>query len=129
MRGALMRNAGDDALEVVDGLEIGEPGPGQVKVKIVATGVCHSDLSVLNGTIPQPPPVILGHEGAGIVTAVGEGVPGLAEGDHVIIAWNPPCGACTFCVERLQPNLCLNLLLTAGLTTHFLQDGAPGTLG
>ncbi len=54
MRGALLRNPGDDTLEVVDDLEIGDPGPGQVKIKITNTGVCHSDLSVMNGTIPQP---------------------------------------------------------------------------
>ena len=121
MRGALMRNAGDETLEVVDGLEIGEPGPGQVKVKIVATGVCHSDLSVLNGTIPQPPPVILGHEGAGIITAVGEGVPELAEGDHVIIAWSPPCGTCADCVDRKSPHLCQAFLFNMAIPKYTLD--------
>ena len=123
MRGALLRNTGDEGLEVVDGLEAGEAGPGQVKVKIVATGVCHSDLSVMNGTIPQPPPVILGHEGAGIITQVGEGVPGLAEGDHVIIAWSPPCGLCVDCVDRKSPHLCQAFLFNMAIPKYTL-DGA-----
>ncbi len=118
MRGALLRNPGDDTLEVVENLEIGEPGPGEVKVKIEATGVCHSDLSVMNGTIPQPPPVILGHEGAGIVTAVGEGVPGLAEGDHVIIAWSPACGTCADCVDRKSPHLCQGFLFNMAIPKY-----------
>jgi S-(hydroxymethyl)glutathione dehydrogenase/alcohol dehydrogenase len=121
MRGALMRNPGDDTLEVVDGLEIGEPGPGAAQVKLGATGVCHSDLSVMNGTIPQPPPVILGHEGAGIVTAVGEGVPGLAEGDHVIIAWSPACGTCADCVDRKSPHLCQGFLFNMAIPKYKLE--------
>ena len=122
MRGALLRNPGDDTLEVVDDLEIGDPGPGEVKVKIEATGVCHSDLSVMNGTIPQPPPVILGHEGAGTVTAVGEGVPGLAVGDHVIIAWSPACGTCADCVDRKSPHLCQGFLMNMAVPKYKLGD-------
>ncbi|MGH9287698.1 MAG: Zn-dependent alcohol dehydrogenase [Acidimicrobiales bacterium] len=125
MRAAVLRNIGDDKLEIRDDLALTPVGPGEVKVKIHATGVCHSDVSGMNGTIPQPSPFVPGHEGAGVVAEVGEGVTSVQSGDHVIIAWNPPCGTCTFCVERQQPNLCLNLLMTAGLTTHFLQDGAP----
>lgn len=122
MRGALLRQTGDGTLEVVDDLEIGDPGPGQVKVKIVASGVCHSDLSAMNGTIPQPPPAILGHEGAGIVTAVGDGVPGLAEGDHVIIAWSPPCGQCADCVDRKSPHLCQAFLLNMAVPKYKQGD-------
>ena len=106
MRGAILHNTGDDSLEVVDDLEVGDPGPGQVKIDIEATGVCHSDLSGMNGTIPQPAPCILGHEGAGVITAVGEGVTTVAEGDHVIVAWSPPCGRCEFCIDFGQPHLC-----------------------
>lgn len=123
MRGAVLRQTGDEALEVVDNLEVGEPGPGFVKVKIEATGVCHSDLSVMNGTIPQPPPVVLGHEGAGVVTAVGEGVTNLAEGDHVIIAWSPPCGTCKFCVDLKSPHLCQTFLFNMALP-KFSEDGS-----
>jgi S-(hydroxymethyl)glutathione dehydrogenase/alcohol dehydrogenase len=125
MRAAVLRTTGDDKLEVRDDLELTPVGPGEVKVKIHATGVCHSDVSGMNGTIPQPAPFVPGHEGAGVVAEVGEGVTSVQPGDHVIIAWNPPCGTCKFCVDRKQPNLCLNLLMVAGATTHFLQNGAP----
>jgi S-(hydroxymethyl)glutathione dehydrogenase/alcohol dehydrogenase len=83
-------------VEVVD-VNIGEPGAGQVKIKTAAAGVCHSDLSVQNGTIPWMFPALLGHEGAGVITAVGEGVTDKSVGDHVIFNWVPFCGACSFC--------------------------------
>jgi S-(hydroxymethyl)glutathione dehydrogenase / alcohol dehydrogenase len=63
---AVLKGVGED-VHVRDDIEIAPPGPGECKVKIVASGVCHSDLSVQNGTIPLPPPIVLGHEGAGIV--------------------------------------------------------------
>jgi S-(hydroxymethyl)glutathione dehydrogenase / alcohol dehydrogenase len=124
MRAAVLRNTGDDKLEIRDDLTLTPVGPGEVKVKIHATGVCHSDVSGMNGTIPQPAPFVPGHEGAGVVAEVGEDVASVQPGDHVIVAWNPPCGACAFCVDRNQPNLCLNLLMGAAVTTHFLQEGA-----
>ncbi|MEL7208612.1 MAG: alcohol dehydrogenase catalytic domain-containing protein, partial [Actinomycetota bacterium] len=110
MRGAVLRQIGDEGLDVVGNLEVAEPGPGQVKIKVEATGVCHSDLSVMTGTIPQPAPAVLGHEGAGVILAVGEGVTSVAEGDHIIVAWSPPCGDCVFCIDRKQPHLCQTLL-------------------
>jgi S-(hydroxymethyl)glutathione dehydrogenase/alcohol dehydrogenase len=93
-------------VEIVD-VNIGEPGPGQVKIKTAAAGVCHSDLSVQNGTIPWMFPALLGHEGAGEITAVGEGVTGRKVGDHVIYNWVPFCGQCTFC-KRGETWLCGN---------------------
>ena len=125
MRAAVLRNIGDEVLEVRDDIEVTDPGPGQVKVKIEATGVCHSDLSVMNGTIPQPAPAVLGHEGAGIVDEVGEGVTSLSPGDHVIVAWSPPCGICEFCTGRGQPNLCSNIQFGSMAVPHFHQDGEP----
>ncbi len=125
MRAALLRNIGDDALEIRDDIELVEVGPGEVKVRIEATGVCHSDLSCMNGTIPQPTPAVLGHEGAGVIAAVGEGVTSVKEGDHVIVAWSPPCGNCPYCVARKQPNLCSNIQMVMGGTPHFRLDGAP----
>ena len=125
MRAALLRNIGDDALEVRDDIELVAVGPGEVKVKIEATGVCHSDLSCLNGTIPQPAPAVLGHEGAGIVAEVGEGVTDVKVGDHVIIAWSPPCGECAYCGPRHQPNLCFNIQMVMGGGAHFSLDGSP----
>ena len=79
----------------------------------------------MNGTIPSPVPAILGHEGAGIVAAVGVGVTRVAAGDHVIVAWSPPCGDCLFCGPRHQPNLCSNIQMLMGGTPHFLLDGRP----
>jgi len=125
MRAAVLRNTGDDKLEIRDDVELGPVGPGEVKVKIHATGVCHSDVSGMNGTIPQPAPFVPGHEGAGVVAEVGEGVTSVAPGDHVIIAWSAPCGTCKFCVDRKQPNLCINIQFAAGATIHFQQGGSP----
>ena len=93
-------------VEVVDAT-IGEPGPGQVKIKTKAAGVCHSDLSVQNGTIPWMFPALLGHEGAGTISAVGEGVTKVAVGDNVIFNWVPFCGQCSFC-KRGETWLCGN---------------------
>jgi S-(hydroxymethyl)glutathione dehydrogenase/alcohol dehydrogenase len=125
MRAALLRNMGDDALEIRDDIELIEVGAGEVKVRIEATGVCHSDLSCMNGTIPSPTPCVLGHEGAGVIDAVGEGVTSVTVGDHVIVAWSPPCGSCAFCVDRKQPNLCHNIQMVMGGNPHFRLDGAP----
>jgi S-(hydroxymethyl)glutathione dehydrogenase/alcohol dehydrogenase len=125
MRAAVLRNTGDDKLEIRDDIELGPVGPGEVKVKIHATGVCHSDVSGMNGTIPQPAPFVPGHEGAGVVAEVGEGVTGVQPGDHVIIAWSAPCGSCRFCIDRKQPNLCMNIQFAASATPHFTQAGSP----
>ena len=125
MRAALLRNTGDETLDVVDDMQTIDPGPGQVKVKIGATGVCHSDLSAMNGTIPQPAPAVLGHEGAGVVVALGDGVTTVAEGDHVIVAWSPPCGTCPSCTGRHQPHLCFNVQMMMAVTPNFILDGNP----
>ncbi|MDI3386480.1 Zn-dependent alcohol dehydrogenase [Streptomyces sp. B-S-A8] len=91
--------------QVVDDLEIRDPGPGDVLVRIAAAGLCHSDLSVVDGTIPFPVPVVLGHEGAGTVEAVGEGVAHVAPGDHVALSTLASCGACADC-DRGRPTMC-----------------------
>jgi S-(hydroxymethyl)glutathione dehydrogenase/alcohol dehydrogenase len=82
-----------------------DPGPGDVVVRIGASGVCHSDLSVLNGTLPVPPPVVLGHEGAGTVEWVGKDVSRVRVGDRVIASLTPVCGSCWHCV-RGESHLC-----------------------
>jgi S-(hydroxymethyl)glutathione dehydrogenase/alcohol dehydrogenase len=74
-------------------------------VQIKACGVCHSDLSGTNGTIPLPPPTVLGHEAAGVIAEVGEGVTDVAVGDTVVVSWIPICGKCPYCVEG-RPALC-----------------------
>jgi Zn-dependent alcohol dehydrogenase len=93
--------------QVVDDLEVREPGPGEVLVKIGAAGLCHSDLSVINGTIPFPTPVVLGHEGAGVVEQVGTGVTNVADGDHVVLTTIASCGACDAC-QAGRPTMCRN---------------------
>jgi S-(hydroxymethyl)glutathione dehydrogenase/alcohol dehydrogenase len=125
MRAAVLRTTGDEKLEIRDDIELGAVSPGEVKVKIHATGVCHSDVSGMNGTIPQPAPFVPGHEGAGVISEVGEGVTSVAPGDHVIIAWSAPCGVCRYCVDRKQPNLCVNIQFGAMGTVHFTQEGSP----
>ncbi|MEU2562729.1 Zn-dependent alcohol dehydrogenase [Streptomyces longispororuber] len=83
-------------LEITE-IELPDPGPGQVRVRLAAAGVCHSDLSLTNGTMRVPVPAVLGHEGAGTVTAVGEGVTRVAPGDGVVLNWAPSCGRCHAC--------------------------------
>jgi len=106
MQGAVLWAVGDTKLDVRDDLElIRGPGPDEVQVRIRATGLCHTDLSVMDGTIPMPMPALLGHEAAGELVAVGPGVTGAAPGDTVIVSWVPPCGRCKVCLAG-QPNLC-----------------------
>ena len=81
------------------------PGPGEVLVRILASGVCHTELHVIHGTWPEGFPYLLGHEGAGIVEEVGPGVESPRVGDHVMLAWRAPCGRCRFCLIG-QPYLC-----------------------
>jgi S-(hydroxymethyl)glutathione dehydrogenase / alcohol dehydrogenase len=103
VRAAVMTAVGAP-LRIVD-VDLPAPGPGQVEVEVAASGVCHSDLSARAGKMGWAPPMVLGHEGAGVVTAVGEGVERVAVGDHVILAWNQPCRACRAC-RRGEPYLC-----------------------
>lgn len=86
-------------------VELQPPGRGEVLVKIGAAGLCHSDLSVINGTRPRPMPMAIGHEAAGCVVSVGEGVNDLAPGDHVVMVFMPSCGHCLPCAEG-RPALC-----------------------
>ncbi len=104
MKAAVMR-ANDAPLEIEE-VGIDDPGPGEVLLKTAASGICHSDLHVIEGSLPVPPPCILGHEPAGIVEAVGDGVTDVAPGDHVIGCITSWCGVCKFCTEG-RPYLCL----------------------
>ena len=90
---------------VVEEIEVDSPGPEEVMIKLAACGVCHSDLSATNGTIQYPLPLILGHEGAGVVIEVGERVRGLGIGDHVVSSFVTMCGHCRFCMTG-RPVLC-----------------------
>ncbi|NYH11872.1 MULTISPECIES: zinc-dependent alcohol dehydrogenase family protein [Pseudomonas] len=89
----------------IETIELAPPGPGEVLVRIRAAGLCHSDLSVINGDRPRPMPMALGHEAAGVVEALGEGVSDLEPGDHVVMVFMPSCGHCLPCAEG-RPALC-----------------------
>lgn len=121
MRAAILRNVGDTTLDLCDDVELMEPTPGDVVVDITHTGICHSDLSVMNGTIPQGIPAVLGHEGAGIVREVGDAVTSVSVGDHVIVVWSPPCGNCVYCLGHKRPNLCADLQFGIMLRPHLRQ--------
>ncbi|UNS97555.1 alcohol dehydrogenase catalytic domain-containing protein [Streptomyces tubbatahanensis] len=108
--------------QVVDDLDVRAPGPGEVLVGIRAAGLCHSDLSVIDGTIPFPRPVVLGHEGAGVVEAVGEGVRHVAPGDHVALSTIANCGACPECA-RGRPTMCRSAI--GRPERPFLRGGKP----
>lgn len=99
-----------------------EPGPNEVLVKLTASGVCHSDLHVLDGEWQAPAPLVLGHEGAGVVVAVGSEVTDVAVDDHVILSWTPSCQKCEFCVSG-NPVLCQLANETA--YQHVFFDGRP----
>ncbi len=114
----------------IEAVELDAPGPGEVLVKIAAAGLCHSDLSVINGDRPRPTPMLLGHEAAGIVEATGDGVDDLKRGDHVVMVFVPSCGHCAPCAEG-RPALCepgavantAGTLLSGQLRLH--RNGQP----
>ncbi|MCC6949589.1 MAG: zinc-dependent alcohol dehydrogenase family protein [Bradyrhizobiaceae bacterium] len=89
----------------VETIDLDGPGPGEVLVKVAAAGLCHSDLSIINGSRPRPMPMVIGHEAAGVVEEPGPGVGDLQKGDHVIFVFMPSCGHCVPCSEG-RPALC-----------------------
>jgi Zn-dependent alcohol dehydrogenase len=105
MKGAVFY--GSDRSVAVEEITVKDPGAGEVGVALKAAGLCHSDLSVIDGTIPYPVPVVLGHEGAGVVDAVGAGVTAVKEGDAVIVSTLSHCGRCKAC-EVGRPTECRN---------------------
>lgn len=114
----------------IETVELDEPGSGEVLVSIRAAGLCHSDLSVINGSRPRPMPMAIGHEAAGVVVRTGEGVDDLVLGDHVVMVFMPSCGHCLPCSEG-RPALCepgaaangKGELLTGGLRLHEAAGG------
>ena len=115
MRAAIFE-ASTQPLRVVDDIEIEPPGPGEVAVRVSHCGVCHSDLSLVDGAMPAMTPIVLGHEAAGVVDAVGPGVTRLEVGDHVVLTPCPPCGQCYWCL-RGEFSICTNSLALA-TSTH-----------
>jgi S-(hydroxymethyl)glutathione dehydrogenase/alcohol dehydrogenase len=106
----------------IETLELDPPHTGEVLVRLAACGVCHSDYHLISGATRHPLPVVPGHEGAGIVEAVGEGVTHIRPGDHVILNWSPSCGHCFYCLHG-KPNLCGTFIgpIWAGV----MLDGTP----
>ncbi|MCX4726898.1 Zn-dependent alcohol dehydrogenase [Streptomyces sp. NPDC090052] len=121
MRAAVLHEIGQDKLEVLDDIEAVGFGPGKVRIRVRATGLCHSDVSAMNGVLPQPAPFVPGHEGAGEILDVGDGVTGVKQGDRVVICWLPACGVCPAC-KRGQTELCLAGFMNAG-TPNFKRPG------
>ena len=121
MRAAVLHEIGQDKLEVLDDVEAVGFGPGKVRIRVRATGLCHSDLSAMNGVLPQPAPFVPGHEGAGEIVEVGDGVGHLKAGDRVVVCWLPACGVCPAC-KRGQTELCLAGFMNAG-TPNFRRPG------
>lgn len=112
------------AAEFTADLEVRAPGPKEVKVKMVAAGLCHSDVSVINGTIPWPAPSVLGHEGAGIVSEVGSAVTSVVPGDHIVISTLAACGVCRQCASG-RPTRCRKSIGNA--SQPFTLHGTPCT--
>ncbi|UNS96803.1 Zn-dependent alcohol dehydrogenase [Streptomyces tubbatahanensis] len=128
MRAAVLHETGQDKLEVVDDVEPAGFGPGKVRVRIRATGLCHSDLSAMNGTLPQLAPFVPGHEGAGEVLEVGDGVTHVRAGDRVLVCWLPACNSCPSC-RRGQRHLCLTGFMNAGTANFRRTTGGTDVFG
>jgi S-(hydroxymethyl)glutathione dehydrogenase/alcohol dehydrogenase len=129
IRGAVLEEFGKPL--VVQELDLAEPGPGEVLVRLVACGVCHTDMYTASGVDPSGyAPTVLGHEGAGVVERCGEGVTLVGEGDHVVTLFSPQCGECIHCVSPLT-NLCLAIREQQNLghlpdgTTRLSRSGEP----
>jgi S-(hydroxymethyl)glutathione dehydrogenase/alcohol dehydrogenase len=121
VKAAVCRSPGEPL--AVEDLECRELGPHDVRLRIAASGVCHSDLSIQDGTIPHPLPAVLGHEGAGVVEEIGANVTSIAIGDHVVCSWVAPCRRCFFCL-RGYVELCEH-----GLDHAFAAPYAHGRAG
>jgi S-(hydroxymethyl)glutathione dehydrogenase/alcohol dehydrogenase len=123
-KGAIVRavvfSGVDQPIEILD-VDLASPGPKEVRVKIVAAGVCHSDLHVRRGEWVLPTPLVMGHEGSGTVVEVGSGVTTLKVGDHVVLSWVPSCGECRYC--RAGKEARCQLAATVVAPGGVLQDG------
>ena len=110
----------------VEEIELDEPCPGEARVRVEASGVCHSDLHVVRTGFNHPMPVLLGHEGAGVVEAVGDGVEHVGPGDRVVIGWRAPCGECAWCL-RGASHLCRTPAMAASTASAAATNRVGGT--
>jgi S-(hydroxymethyl)glutathione dehydrogenase/alcohol dehydrogenase len=117
-------------MQITD-VDLAGPGPGEVQVDVAAAGVCHSDLHVIRGEWTVPVPVVLGHEGSGVVSGVGDGVTSVALGDHVVLSWVPNCGTCRYCLlgRPAQCQVAAEVVAARGVlydgTSRLSRDGHP----
>ncbi len=118
MKAAVLRRVGEPL--TIEDIEILPPKENEVLIRTVASGICHSDYSVAHGVLRSPMPIVLGHEGAGIVEALGPGVTGLKIGDHVICSLSPSCGVCPMCLEGRE-YICAEMTKT--MSTGSMPDG------
>jgi S-(hydroxymethyl)glutathione dehydrogenase/alcohol dehydrogenase len=109
---------------IIESVSLKPPREDEVVIKVVASGVCHTDLLVVRCSLPAPTPVVLGHEGAGIVEEVGKAVTDLKPGDHVVLSWVQSCNQCDFCING-KPHLCVSVHagMAEGREAVFLKDG------
>ena len=122
MKAAVLHGA--DRPVAIEDVRVKDPGVGEVRVALRAAGLCHSDLSVIDGSIPFPTPVVLGHEGAGVVEAAGAGVTGVREGDAVVLSTLAHCGRCSAC-EVGRPTECRNAPNPRETRPFTLGNGQP----
>jgi Zn-dependent alcohol dehydrogenase len=128
IRAAVLERTGAEL--AIQELELAPPGPGEVLVRLHASGICHSDQNAIDGVAETRCPAVLGHEGAGVVEAIGPGVRRVAVGDHVALSWAPSCGECAECRREL-PHLCSTAWPAMGAgtlfdgTTRLSRDGEP----
>lgn len=124
MKAAVLKQIGDDKLDVRTDAGVVQPGPDEVHIQIRSAGICHSDLSAMDGTLPALAPGVMGHEGAGVVLGVGDHVTDLEPGDHVVVSFVPPCGKCGYCV-RGKAYLCEVHTVNAFVSPRFEVNGEP----
>ena len=120
IRAAVLESTGGS--HHIQELDLAPPGPNEVLVRLHASGVCHSDFNAIDGTAETRCPAVLGHEGGGVVEAVGPGTSRVVVGDHVALSWTPSCGACGECLRDL-PQHCATAWPAMG--TGGLMDGTP----
>jgi S-(hydroxymethyl)glutathione dehydrogenase/alcohol dehydrogenase len=124
VKAAVLNQVGDEELAVREDVATTEPGPNEVRIRLRAAGVCHSDLSAMDGTLPAMAPAVVGHEGAGEIVETGDGVTDLALGDHVVLTFVPPCGKCPDC-SRGQPHLCAVYAIASFTEPRFRLGDEP----
>ena len=111
----------------IEEVDIADPGPNEVRVKVVASGLCHTDWETMHGYQPVNLPAVIGHEGAGVVESVGSGITRVKVGDHVACSWSPNCGHCFYC-DHGQPILCEVAKMPTDRDCYsMVQRGCPWT--